>query len=350
MKNPNGYGSVVKLSGKRRRPYAVRKTVGWDERAYPIYKIVGYYPTRKEAMIALAEYNASPYDLDTAQATFQQLYERWEKEQLPKLGTSLANSHRTSYKYCEPLYERIYRTLRKPDFQRVVDSGKSYGMQVHIRNLLKTLDAYAYDLDVISKQYTEHLTVREKEQPKERSVFTDDEVRTLFRHRGENCVDETILMIYTGMRVSEMLALRCDDIDMDAQLLRGGGKTAAGKNRIIPIHPQLLPIISDHIGQGEYLFNHQRNPKAVNTEAALQSTFLLKFKDAMSALGMVHTTHECRHTFRTKLDAAGANGVSIDILMGHKSQNVGERVYTHKTIAELQKTVFLLDFDTFSAT
>ena len=29
MKLPNGYGSVVKLSGKRRNPYLVRKTNGW---------------------------------------------------------------------------------------------------------------------------------------------------------------------------------------------------------------------------------------------------------------------------------------------------------------------------------
>ena len=29
MRLPNGYGSIVKMSGKRRRPYAARKTVGW---------------------------------------------------------------------------------------------------------------------------------------------------------------------------------------------------------------------------------------------------------------------------------------------------------------------------------
>ena len=29
MKLPNGYGSVVKMSGKRRKPYMVRKTIGW---------------------------------------------------------------------------------------------------------------------------------------------------------------------------------------------------------------------------------------------------------------------------------------------------------------------------------
>lgn len=41
MKNPNGYGTVVKLSGNRRKPYAVRKTLGFNEKGYPIYKSIG---------------------------------------------------------------------------------------------------------------------------------------------------------------------------------------------------------------------------------------------------------------------------------------------------------------------
>ena len=69
MKNPNGYGSVVKLSGNRRRPYAVRKTVGWNEKGHPIYKTVGYCKTRKEGNILLAEYNKQPWDIDTAAMT-----------------------------------------------------------------------------------------------------------------------------------------------------------------------------------------------------------------------------------------------------------------------------------------
>ena len=37
MKNPNGYGSVVKLSGNRRKPFCARKTSGWNEKGHPIY-------------------------------------------------------------------------------------------------------------------------------------------------------------------------------------------------------------------------------------------------------------------------------------------------------------------------
>ena len=50
MKNPNGYGTVVKLSGNRRKPYAVRKTVGFNEKGHPIYLPIGYAETREEGM------------------------------------------------------------------------------------------------------------------------------------------------------------------------------------------------------------------------------------------------------------------------------------------------------------
>ena len=54
---PNGYGSVCKLSGNRRRPYIVKKTVGFDARGYPIYNIVGYAATKEEGLEMLSAYN-----------------------------------------------------------------------------------------------------------------------------------------------------------------------------------------------------------------------------------------------------------------------------------------------------
>jgi hypothetical protein len=42
------------------------------------------------------------------------------------------------------------------------------------------------------------------------------------------------------------------------------------------------------------------------------------------------------------LDSAGANKVCIDLMMGHKSKEVGERIYTHKTIEELKAAIELI--------
>lgn len=53
MKLPNGYGSVVKLSGKRRKPWMVRKTTGYridpvKEKKVNEYIIIGYAATKTE--------------------------------------------------------------------------------------------------------------------------------------------------------------------------------------------------------------------------------------------------------------------------------------------------------------
>jgi len=57
---------------------------------------------------------------------------------------------------------------------------------------------------------------------------------------------------------------------------------------------------------------------------------------------MNHTPHECRHTFRSRLDSMSANKVCIDKIMGHKSQDVGERIYTHKVLQELKEAIELI--------
>lgn len=66
------------------------------------------------------------------------------------------------------------------------------------------------------------------------------------------------------------------------------------------------------------------------------------WNELMNTLNMDHTPHECRHTFRSRLDSAGANKVCIDRLMGHKSKGTGERVYTHKNIEELRLNIELI--------
>ena len=62
----------------------------------------------------------------------------------------------------------------------------------------------------------------------------------------------------------------------------------------------------------------------------------------MDKINLNHTPHECRHTFRSRLDSAGANKRCIDLILGHKSKDVGERIYTHKTIQELKYAVGLV--------
>ena len=62
----------------------------------------------------------------------------------------------------------------------------------------------------------------------------------------------------------------------------------------------------------------------------------------LGAMDADKTPHEARHTFETNLDNAKGNRKCINMLMGHKSKDVGNRVYNHKTIEQLRETVALL--------
>lgn len=87
MKLPNGYGSVVKLSGKRRKPWMVRKTTGYridpiKEKKVNEYIIIGYAATKTEGLQMLADYNRNPYDTKAAKMTFDEVYEEWSKKKI----------------------------------------------------------------------------------------------------------------------------------------------------------------------------------------------------------------------------------------------------------------------------
>ena len=113
MKLPNSYGSVYKLSGKRRKPWAVRKTVGWKQipekkKSYPIYEFIGYYATRAEALQALASYNEDPYDLHMDTITFAEVYEKWSEIHYETIKNS--NGYKAAFK----MYLSIEFSVKRP--------------------------------------------------------------------------------------------------------------------------------------------------------------------------------------------------------------------------------------------
>lgn len=105
MKLPGGYGGIVKLSGKRRRPYAVRKIKGYKKNGTPQYEYLGYFTNPKDANIFLAQYNEGKLtsaNKPKTDITFRQLFDDWitEYEKYKKLVKRLMNPllmHTTSF-------------------------------------------------------------------------------------------------------------------------------------------------------------------------------------------------------------------------------------------------------------
>lgn len=337
MKNPNGFGTVVKLSGNRRKPYAVRKTIGFNEKGYPIYKAIGYTATKAEGLIMLAEYNKNPYDLDIRNITVQEVYERWLKRDSEKMTKAAISAAKSAWKHCAAVAKIRYIELKAYQMQECIDNcPHGYSTKGSIKSLFGHLDKYALELDIIVKSNAALITAPPIPDT-EKKPFSEEEIKKIWKHKDEECIGTLLCLLYMGWRISELLSIRTENVDLEACTIIAGTKTKNGKNRIVPIHKRVLPFIEAYYNKDNvYLFECNGKPWNI-------SAYRERWRVMMQTLGMKHTPHECRHTFRSRLDSAGANKVCIDLLMGHKSKEVGERVYTHKTIEELRKTINLLD-------
>ncbi len=192
------------------------------------------------------------------------------------------------------------------------------------------------ELDIISKCYSDLLTSAPIPETT-KTIFTDEEVSRLWENEKLEWVDSVLFFLYTGFRISEMLDLKIAAVDLEAGTMTGGTKTAAGKNRIVPIHSKIQHIVQKRVEQSKsgYLFEY-------NGKKLGQRHYRDFWAEIMEKLEMQHTPHECRYTFRSRLDSAGANKVCIDRIMGHKSKETGERIYTHKNIEELKLNIELI--------
>lgn len=362
MRNPNGYGGISYLGENRRNPYRVRITAGWeyDEktgRQKQKYSTLGYFPTRKAAMIALAKYNENPYDLDMSKTTFEDMYIKFLGNE--NLTENMKKTYRAAFAKLEPLHNMKMADIKKPHLQAALDAnaGLSQSYLEKLRGLIKNIWQYCLDNDLIEKDYTNSLKIFPKENKESiHNPFTKEEIKMLWDNidvpvdirlspRGKifiqvNIVDTILMLIYTGMRPSELLNMECENVNLEERYMIGGSKTDAGINRIIPIHDEIYPLIKARVEQGnKYLIPYKADePAHINTyQKNLFEPTLLKLK-------MHHLPHDGRHTFSTIADDY-IDEYTKKRIMGHKIKDLTQGTYTHKTpsdlVREVNKIVFV---------
>ncbi|WP_067730978.1 tyrosine-type recombinase/integrase [Oceanobacillus damuensis] len=346
MKNPNGYGSVFKLSGKRRNPFGVRITVGWEinEKTGKVkqkYKNIGYYKSRSEAMIALAEYNKNPYDIDVRKVTFSEVYDMWFKEKFKNsTNTNGSRGYVAAFNYSKDMHNMAFMDIRKSHMQAVIDNmDKSYSTKSITKTLYSQLYKFAAENDIVDKNYSEFVSVGKNQHRSKKQPFSDAEIQILWDNLEtiEN-VDMALIMIYTGLRPGELILIENDNINLEERYFTGGIKTNAGKERIIPINKKIHSLIEKRMDDNnKYLFVNKRGNKI--TYSSFRQD---RWVPLMEKLKLDHGAHECRHTFATLMDNANANKLSIKKIMGHASSDITDKVYTHKNIEELLKAIDLI--------
>ena len=335
---PKGMGRVCKLSGNRRKPYAARVQAGTTEGGNVAYKYLGYYESSQEALQALIEYNKNPYDLALVNATITDIWEIFQQRRFGIISKSGRSVYSAAYKHLTPIHSTPIKDLKTYQLQNLIDSvDRGWQTKSHVQILLHQMYDIAIELDIIQKNYAEFIKIESKPKSELHKVFTSDEIKQLFSSVfSETWADTVLIMIYTGMRPSEMLKMRIEDIHLQERYMVGGLKTKAGKGRVIPINDKVYPFISKRYNtENEFLIEYKDKPISYGL-------YTKYFKLLMQTLGMEHLPHDGRHTFASIANTAGVNSVSIKLIMGHSSQDITERVYTHKAIDELLAAVNMI--------
>ena len=348
MKLPNGYGSVVKLSGKRRKPYQVRKTTGWHydkekDRQVQDMITVGYAATRAEGLQMLAEYNNNPFDTKAAKMTFSDVYEEWSKRKYPTVSESNVKGYTASYKACGTLYNRVFKDIRLVDLQNVIDTcGKNYPTLRKIKVLFNQLYDYALKNDICNKDYSSFVDVAQYKDRNpnkyDRNKFEKDEIERIWEQKDDKYYQIVLMLLYNGVRISELLDLKKEHVHLDEQYFDVISSKTENGIRKVPIADKVLPFYKSWYASCpdcEYLL-HTEDGKHFTYRNYYDSYF----HPLMEQLKINRTPHCCRHTCVSMLAEAGVDQTIIKKIVGHSgAMTLTEKVYTHFDIKELVNAI-----------
>ncbi len=342
MKLPNGYGSIHKLPGTRRNPWRVRKTSGWDESTNPprqMYITIGYFPTRQEALTALAEFNEHPYDIKTDNITFTEVYQQWSEEHFEKIVPSAQRTWKSAYSYCKPLYSMRFKDIRASHLERTIKNASvGESTKCRMKSLFNMMYRFALKHEIADKDYAALCDSVKRPKPKiVRIPFTSEEEQILWDNISFPFVDMVLIGLYSGWRPQELAILETENIDLEQGTMRGGLKTDSGKNRIVPIHPKILPLISAlYNTKNKYLFNDKNAQQGTNLT---YEKYYTRFTRICKQFGFEHKPHDTRHTFITNADRCGVKDHILKLVVGHVNNDVTQDVYTHGTLAVMKREI-----------
>jgi len=305
---------------------------------------LGYFPTRQDALNALAEYNRMPIDAELKNITFNGA---WQSIRTTlDLSQNTLKGYDSAYKHCADLYDRKVSALRTIDFQRCIDAipESSRSMQGNVKVIINYVCQYAVEQDIASKNYGAFVKMPPLEK-KVKNVFTHDEIVKIWEHRDYRHQISSrsypnldvprifILLLYTGMRISELLSIRKEDINIKERIITVHGTKTENATRSIPIHKDIIKMMKC----SHYLVETEDgNP--INYKSFSKHIVPAYFEH----MGFDHTVHETRHTFISAAQECKLNQVILHKIVGHSSKDITEQTYTHISNKALVKEIDLL--------
>lgn len=360
-KRDNGSGTIRKISGAngvRYYAYAPARYEIIDGIHKCVREPLGGFKKRSDARAALEAYAIKP--LSKYNYTLEQTYIEWKSSAFPDIEKSTQDNYTAAWaqiRMATPLLpdlpmlhittgqlrtifdywmEEHEITVEKNGQKKTVIKGPlSKSSMQKIKALLTQLYDYALANKICDMNYASLVKIPRNAQAGTKRAFTDSEFQVLqMNWEKVSKADAVYALCYLGFRVTEFCLLTPADYDPKAKTLRGGIKTEAGQNRIVPVHPNIVPLVEKWAGRGCEALYADESGKPYNKDRFKRGVW----EPAMRALGLPDDLkpHSARHTCATRLSAAGAKPEDIQMIMGHADFSVTANTYINQDVNALR--------------
>lgn len=326
-------------------------------------------PTKSEARQKMRDYQQAQEE-GRAYVEDNVRFAEWAKLWYADYKTEVRPSTFSNYQYTlntliEQFGNRQLQQIRQIDINRFLDSlsasgcskskiSKCKAMLIQIFNSAEANELITKNPALHAKGTRRQLEIEEEDASK-KDAFTEAEVQAMIDHLKDDLLGNSILlMIGSGMRTQELLALTRADIAEDGSSIR-----VTKAIEMVDGHPKLgppkskrsrrtIPIPKDYrffakrlreLGGSEFIWESSREDKLYSV-----GTFRRQYYAALKKITGVRllSPHCCRHTYVTRLQE---KGVALDIvarLAGHSRISTTDN-YTHTSINALAEIVSVLN-------
>lgn len=364
---PNGFGQISEIKNRNlRNPFRAMVTVGKNSNGRPICKPLkpeSYFPTYNDAYAALVEYNKNPYDLEPS-ITVKELYEKWTYEYFKSLKSiNSAKAVDLAWAYCSAVYNMRVMDIRARHIKGCMEDGialirgKEKRPNAIMKNKIKTLFNqmldYALEYEIVDRNYSRTFnltedTINEIQTVKHEHIsFTDEEMNKLWEHiNDKNWIDIILIQCYSGWRPQELGLIKIVDVDLENWIFKGGIKTDAGADRIVPIHSKIKELVAQRYKEAnklgsQYLLNYVESNHSNKNLKLSYARYNSAFKMICNELNLnpKHRPHDGRKHFVTMAKKYGVDEYAIKYIVGHKISDITEKVYTSRELRWLRDEI-----------
>lgn len=344
QKLPNGFGSIKYLGKGRYNPYGVYPPVTEYTAKGPVTpKALAYVETWDEGYEILAARKLENEGKIKIQngvyidrtPTFKEVYEDFYKEKYRnelregKKKTSSMYSTQAAFKNSSAIHNIQFGQIKYKDLQDILNNCElKHSSQELIVSLMHQMYQYALKYDIVDKDYSAALFIPIPDDDESGVPFSEEELKILWTNKNNPIIQMLLIMCYSGFRIKAFTNI---ETNLDDRYFKGGVKTRASKERIVPIHSAIFDMVSARYPANNFLGC---------TEASFRDnmyTTLTELGIAYAPTGEKHTPHDCRHTFSQLCEKYEVNENDRKRMLGHSFQNdITNAKYGHRALEDLR--------------